>query len=159
MTAGARSSAADRLTVGQLATRTGFTPKTLRYYESIGLMPAAHRRASGYREYGAKDEQRLAFIARAKRMGLSLDEVRQILDLAVGGARPCGHLLTTLARHLDELDDSIAQLVSFRSELRRVHRDASRRPAPRGAVCGIIEHADLEVAPAVARGGGRCRNR
>ena len=152
-----RRSAASYLTVGELARRTGFTPKTLRYYETIGLLPAPRRRASGYREYDNAYEGRLAFIARAKRLGLSLDEVREILDLSSAGTRPCAHVLGTVASHLTELDETISQLVAFRTELRHLHRDAASRPGG-GAVCGIIEHADIQIAPQAARAVDRRRS-
>ncbi len=62
------------MTIGALGERSGFRPKTIRYYESIGLLPEPRRRPSGYREYDDDAERRLQFIARAKQLGLSLDD-------------------------------------------------------------------------------------
>ena len=146
-----RRFAAERLTVGELARRTGSTPKTLRYYESIGLLPAPARRPSGYRAYDASYADRLAFIASAKRLGLSLDEIRQVLELSAAGSRPCTHVLGLLSRHLSELDRTISELHAFRTKLSRLHRDAHRRHKDLGGrVCGIIEHAKIELSAPLA---------
>jgi len=155
-----RRSAAEQLTVGELARRSGVTTKALRYYESIGLLPPPARRPSGYRAYDPSYEERLGFILRAKRLGLSLDEVRQVLELSKSGSRPCAHVLGLLGRHLAALDEAIAQLDAFRAQLRRLQRQASRRHKERGGtVCGIIEHAEIELPERAAHTLGRWRAR
>ena len=63
------------LQISELARRTGFPPTTLRYYETLGLLPRPGRTAAGYRVYDDRAEERLAFIARAKAMGLGLEEI------------------------------------------------------------------------------------
>jgi DNA-binding transcriptional MerR regulator len=65
-------------TIGELAERTGFSPSSLRYYEGIGLVDPASRTPSGYRLYGDEAVSRLAFIARAKQLGCSLDEIAEL---------------------------------------------------------------------------------
>ena len=146
-----RHSAVSALSVGELARRTGTTAKTLRYYESIGLLPAPARRPSGYRAYDASYEERLAFIASAKRLGLSLEEIRQVIDLSAAGSRPCTHVLALLSQHLRELDTTIAELQAFRTKLSRLHRTATRRHKELGGrVCGIIEHSKLELSAPLA---------
>lgn len=128
------------MTIGGLATRAGFTAKAVRYYERIGLLPQAARRPSGYRLYGAEDLRRLDFIAKAKRLGLSLDEIRDVLALRDAGVEPCVHVVRVIDRHVEEAERAIAELGEFRSELGRLRREARRR-AKDGAFCGIIEHA------------------
>ncbi|CAN5437883.1 hypothetical protein BH23ACT9_BH23ACT9_34750 [soil metagenome] len=71
--------------IAELARRTGFSRPTLRYYEEIGLLEQAERSASGYRMYGDDDAARLDFIRRAKHLGLSLEEIRTLVEVWAGG--------------------------------------------------------------------------
>jgi len=71
--------------IAELARRTGFTRPTLRYYEEIGLLEEPERSESGYRVYDRDDEARLQFIRRAKRLGLSLDDIRDLVGVWTGG--------------------------------------------------------------------------
>lgn len=134
------------LTIGALAERTGFAAKTIRYYESIGLLPAPRRSDGGYRLYGEDDESRLAFIAKAKQLGLSLDEIRDVLALHDAGSAPCTHVLGLLDEHIHRVDEALAQLAAFRQQLASLRTRTRRQAGPKGAaVCRIIEH--VEHAP------------
>ncbi|MHB1064860.1 MAG: MerR family transcriptional regulator [Georgenia sp.] len=75
--------------IGELAREGGVNPKTIRYYESIGLLPEPDRTASGYRDYEPSDLARLTFIRSAKRLGISLDEIREILAFQQRGEARC----------------------------------------------------------------------
>ncbi|MEO7323574.1 MAG: MerR family transcriptional regulator, partial [Dokdonella sp.] len=69
-------------TIGEIAKRAGVGIDTVRYYERSDLLPRPTRRASGYREYEVSDVRRLRFIRRAKEIGFSLDEIRDLLALS-----------------------------------------------------------------------------
>ena len=103
--------------IGELAEHGGVTTKTVRYYESIGLMVEPPRTASGYRDYGAPALERLRFIRDAQATGLTLAEIQSVLELKDLGARSCEHTRALLHRHLEELDGQIARLQSARAEL------------------------------------------
>lgn len=133
------------MTIGELAARGGFTPKAIRYYERIGLLPAPARRSSGYRSYGASDVARLDFVAKAKRLGLSLDEIRDVLALRDAGVEPCVHVVRVIDRHVEEAERAIAELAAFAAQLRGIRRDARKRARERGGICRIIEHAPQDV--------------
>jgi MerR family copper efflux transcriptional regulator len=75
----------DTLGIAELAERTGFSRPTLRYYEEIGLLDAPQRTETGYRVYDRGVEARLQFIRRAKRLGLSLEEIRSLVAVWAGG--------------------------------------------------------------------------
>ncbi len=75
----------DTLGIAELAERTGFSRPTLRYYEEIGLLEAPERSDTGYRVYDRRIEARLQFIRRAKRLGLSLEEIRSLVAVWAGG--------------------------------------------------------------------------
>src|SRR6476619_4269544 len=77
-----------RLKIKEVADASGFTPATLRYYEQIGLLPQASRTPAGYRTYDQRTLDRLAFIARAKQLGCSLDEITGLATAWDGGQ--CG---------------------------------------------------------------------
>lgn len=118
------------LTIGELAARTGVTAETIRYYEREGVIPPAERRGSGqYRRYAAADAERLRFVRRARDLGFSLDEVRELLDLA-SGARggPCAEVSRMAQAHLAQVDAKLAQLAALRGELGRLV-DACNRDA------------------------------
>ncbi len=136
-------------TIGRLAEQTGFPAKTIRYYESIGLLPRPERSDGGYRLYGADDESRLAFIAKAKQLGLSLGEIGDILTLHDAGSAPCTHVLALVDDHIHRVDEALTQLTAFRTQLATLRSRARRQAGPKGAaVCRIIEHVE-RATPAV----------
>ncbi|MBI3970226.1 MAG: heavy metal-responsive transcriptional regulator [Chloroflexi bacterium] len=134
---------ADRaLLIGELAAALGLNPKTIRYYEAVGLLPEPRRTAAGYRLYGPADLDRLRFIGKAKAIGLSLEEIGDILRLRRGGQAPCEHVLALVGRKLEAVDRQLRTLTEFRQELVALRRQAARTMSAGTAdacVCGIIE--------------------
>lgn len=133
------ASHAPQLRIGELAAELGLNPKTIRYYEEIGLLPAPKRAANGYRLYDATDNQRLRFIAKAKAIGLTLDEIREILTLRYRGESPCEHVLALLDRKLAKVDQQLRALMEFRRELVALREEAAETMRADACVCGIIE--------------------
>jgi MerR family transcriptional regulator, Zn(II)-responsive regulator of zntA len=133
------ASRAHQLRIGELASELGLNPKTLRYYEEIRLLPAPRRTSSGYRVYDASDRQRLCFIAKAKAIGLTLEEIREILALRDRGESPCEHVLALLDRKLAKVDQQLRALVDFRQELIVLREEAAETMRADACVCGIIE--------------------
>ena len=112
--------------IGELADRAGVTAKTVRYYESIGLMTEPHRTGSGYRDYDDYAVERLRFVRDAQATGLALAEIQSVLELKDAGARSCEHTTALLERHLDEIDDQIRRLQGARRELVELADRAAR---------------------------------
>ncbi len=133
----------EQLTVGEVATRAGVTPDTLRYYERVGLLPAPPRSNGGYRLYNPDAAERVAFIRKAQVLGLSLDQVRDVLRLADAGTPPCEHVRAALDRRLREVQSKIAELESLRTTLAQALRRSRALPTVRSCVCQIIESQDL----------------
>lgn len=106
--------------VSQLASATGSTPDTLRYYEKVGLLPATRRTPSGYRQYDDGARERLAFIRGAQRLGLTLADVRDLLAVRDTGDCPCEPAEQHLSRRLREVDAEIARLETLRAQLREM---------------------------------------
>jgi MerR family mercuric resistance operon transcriptional regulator len=95
--------------IGDLARRTGTNIETIRYYERIGILAPVARSASGRRRYGRAEERRLSFVRRARRLGFSLDEIRNLLGLGAK-ANPCSRVNEIASRHLDDVRAKIADL-------------------------------------------------
>lgn len=137
------------LRIGQLASREGVNPKTIRYYEEIGLLPPPARSSSGYRLYGEGDRERLEFIGKAKAVGLALADIREVLTLRDGGTEPCGHVVDLLDRKLAAVDAQLHTLSAFRQELSTLRDRASETSKNTDCICGIIEQAVMIHAPRV----------
>ena len=110
--------------IGMLAQRTGFSTKTIRYYETIGVLPEPQRTPSGYRDYDAANCERLQFVRSAQAVGLSLGEIREILAYRDRGETPCAHVVEVIRRRARQIDEQIDQLEGMRTELRRLERRA-----------------------------------
>ena len=103
--------------IGQLGDRCGVSAKTIRYYESIGLLDEPGRTASGYRDYDDGAVERLRFIRDAQSTGLTLAEIASVLELKGAGERSCGHTMALIDAHVASIDTQIAQLAAARREL------------------------------------------
>ncbi len=112
--------------IGELADRFGINPKTIRFYESVGLLPEPDRTSSGYRQYSGIDVDRLTFIKTAQRLGMTLDEIREILAFRDRGQPPCGYVRAVLNQQVAELDQRIVESARLREEL--VALRSQRRP-------------------------------
>lgn len=132
-----------RLRIGELADEFGINPKTVRYYEEIDLLPAPSRSAAGYRLYNAEDRERLRFIIKAKRVGLTLEEIGEIFALRRGGKQPCERVTTLLDDKIRALDEQLRRLSEFRRDLTTLREEASQGAASTEAsFCWIIEQHD-----------------
>jgi DNA-binding transcriptional MerR regulator len=105
------------LRIGELANRTGFSTKTLRYYEEIGLVRPAERSESGYRLYGHDVLDRLRFIRRSRGLGLRLEDIKRILEISDEGRIPCEHVVGIVDRELAEVSEQTARLRVLRRDL------------------------------------------
>jgi len=103
---------------------SGTTTKTLWFYETTGLLPAAPRTQSGYRDYDASALTRLAFIRRSRAAGLTLAQIREILTIRDAGSPPCLHVQQLLATRLAELDAQLADLHALQDTVAKLHDPA-----------------------------------
>ena len=110
----------ERMRIGELTERAEVTPRTVRYYESIGLLPPGEREGQGQHYYTEETIARLRKIDQLKKLGLSLDEIRDVIDLYFtdpSGMQPKQKILAILRQHLAEADQKIGALQQFRTEL------------------------------------------
>jgi DNA-binding transcriptional MerR regulator len=110
----------DRMRIGDLTERAGVTPRTVRYYESIGLLPPGEREGHGQHYYTEETLARLRKIDQLKKLGLSLDEIGDVIDLYftdASGIQPKQKILAILRQHLAETDQKIGALQQFRTDI------------------------------------------
>lgn len=112
--------------IGELAERVGVSAKTVRYYESIGLLDEPGRTASGYRDYTDEAVERLEFIRDAQASGLTLTEITSVLELKNAGTSSCEHTRELLHRHLNDLDAQIVRLQATRDQIAQLTSRAER---------------------------------
>jgi len=127
---------AEILTIGEASAASGVSAKMIRYYESIGLVRPAVRTESNYRTYDGKAVETLRFVARARHLGFSMDEIGRLLGLWQDRARASADVKALAMKHIGELEQRIAAMTAMKATLedlaRRCHGDD--RPD-----CPIIE--------------------
>lgn len=124
------------LKIGELAKRCGVSPDTIRFYEREKLLPRPRRTASRYRVYGAEDEGRVRFIRQAQAIGLSLDNVRELVrERQLHTPDECQHVAELLRERIEVLDRQIAELRSFR---RRLADNLTRCERADNTACPVI---------------------
>lgn len=106
--------------IGQLARRTGVPIDTIRYYESNDILPAPSRQASGYRAYDDDDITRLNFVRRAKGLGFTLREIRELLELSGRADEDMAAVRAAAAAKLADVDHKIEALTRVRDGLRQL---------------------------------------
>lgn len=133
------------MNIGQVAARTGVTAKSIRYYESINLIPAAGRSQGGYRQYDDRDVQILRFIKRARGLGFSVAQVGELLSLYRDTDRAASEVKGIVQSRIAEIDAKLAELTSMRGTLSELaHRcHGSERPD-----CPILD--DLASSESIA---------
>jgi len=122
-----------QLTIGKVATAAQVGIDTVRFYERAGLLKKPHRTAAGYRLYAADEVRRLRFIRRAKGLGFTLDEIRELLSLNDGGGRRSA-VRAIAERRSDEIEQKLRELTrmkrTLRSLMRQCHGDGSLKGCP-----------------------------
>ncbi|MCW6510460.1 Cu(I)-responsive transcriptional regulator [Lichenifustis flavocetrariae] len=122
--------------IGQVATMSGVSAKTIRHYESIGLIEAADRSAGNYRSYRPDDVHRLRFIRRARNLGFPIDRIRDLLRLWSDRDRSSADVKAIALAHAAELDHKIADLRAMAATLHRLADACEGNDRPH---CPIIE--------------------
>lgn len=137
------------LTIGAVAERTGCSVPTIRYYEEIGLLPAADRKPGGHRIYSDADLQRLTFIRRCRDFGFPIEQVRTLVGLIEDPSRDCGVARDLAQTHLDAVREKLDELRALERTLvgfvESCNAACAGGPASR---CTIVD--DLSSGPSTA---------
>lgn len=129
--------------IRELAKRTGVPAKTIRYYESIGLMPAPERAENNYRQYTPAAVERLRFIVSARSLGFALADIGEFLEARDRNALPCRRVLDSMDQRIAEIDRRIADLLALRDTLTGIRDLGSTLPADKKCdeqcVCSLVD--------------------
>jgi len=108
--------------IQEFSQQTGLSAKTIRYYESIGILPSPRRAPNGYREYDEQYLERARFVAGVRSLDLSLDEIAEILSMQDRREAPCRTLLNLIEQKADQIEERIRLLVQMEGDLRQLHK-------------------------------------
>lgn len=141
-----------------LADKTGLSDSTIRYYESIGLLPEPGRLSNGYRDYDESDVARLQFVAGARTLDFSLDDIAEILALRDRREAPCRVVLTLLQEKEEEISRRITELKRLKMELQELHTLGQTFPTVdvdgKACVCHLISEQVEKRETTVRNGNG-----
>ncbi|MFQ5968076.1 MAG: heavy metal-responsive transcriptional regulator [Acidimicrobiia bacterium] len=136
--------------ISELGRRVGVDPPTIRYYESVQVLPEPARTPAGYRDYDEEDADRLRFVSLARSLGLSMGDIREVLALRDRGEPPCGYVRRVLTEQADAIEQRILELQRLQAEVQRLTQVAATlpdTPADAPYVCDIVQHASEPVPP------------
>lgn len=131
------------LTIGEVAQLSGLPAKTIRYYESVGLVPSPQRGRNGYRLYAEADVRTLRFVRHARGLGFTLEEVRALLGLWQDRGRPSREVKELAEQRIADIDARIAELERLRGELGRLVASCHGDHRPD---CPILDALDPDAA-------------
>jgi MerR family transcriptional regulator, copper efflux regulator len=128
--------------IGSVAKESGVPIKTIRYYEELGLLKTSGRTEGGFRIFGSDVLARLNFIKRAQKLGLSLAEIKDFLDIHDRGELPCEHVKIKLEDKISDIEQQIQQLQILKLELKGLLSGWETIPEiSEETICPIIERA------------------
>jgi DNA-binding transcriptional MerR regulator len=141
------TSSPELMRIGEVSAQSQLPIKTIRFYEERGLIQAAERTSGGFRLFAPSVLSRLSFIRRSQALGLSLNDIQDILGIADAGQRPCQNVRRKLQAKVIEIEDRIQQLEKLKEQLHILIQEADHKETLEADFCPIIEHAeDLPVA-------------
>jgi DNA-binding transcriptional MerR regulator len=128
------------LSIGGLARQTGVKVPTIRYYESIGLLPSPSRTESNRRLYDARAVGRLKFIRHARELGFEVEAIRELLDLAEQPQRSCAKVDALARAHLQAIVSRIERLTALKAEVESMIKACEKGKIARCRVIDVLSH-------------------
>ena len=137
--------------IQEFAQLTGLSTKTIRYYETVGILSSPQRAANGYREYSERDLERARFVAGARSLDLSLDEIREILAMQDRREAPCRILLDLIEHKANYIEERIRLLKQMEVDLRELHQLGLTFPTDdidgKNCICHLVsEHSNVSTS-------------
>lgn len=123
--------------IGALAKQSGLSVQTIRFYEQEGLVSAPQRTGGNYRLYDAKSLQQLGFIKQCRNLGLTLDEIRELIRYQVTPEETCEEINHIVDSHVQEVDNRIAELTALRTQLIELRTQCGSNRTAKN--CGILQ--------------------
>ncbi len=131
----------DLITIGKVAARTGCNIETIRYYEKEGLLPKPSRSSGGHRLYSLAQIERLTFIRRARELGFSMQEIKQLHSIVDGELISCECVKKIADDHLEEIDLKIADLAKMKAILADLSQQCSGLAVPDCPIISALQRA------------------
>lgn len=128
--------------INELSKHANVSPKTIRYYEDVGLLASPARASNNYRLYDERDVERLRFIRSARSLDFSIEEIAQVLSTLDRHETPCNHVVELLRKHLGEIEARIRDLERLREELTHLYEIGKDLPEDiqmQSCVCHLIK--------------------
>lgn len=125
--------------IGEAASESGCHLETIRYYERVGLLPRPKRQANGYRQYSRAEVDRLKFIARARDLGFSLDEIRNLVRLAERSDISCAEVDHVAREQLAKVSARIRELQRMARELKKTIDSCKQQSCGDCAILGALQ--------------------
>jgi len=135
--------------IGEAAAASGCHLETIRYYERVGLLTKAKRRANGYREYRKEEVERLRFIARGRELGFSLEEIRTLLRLSERKDMSCEEVDRLARQQLADVQSRIHELQRMARELKRTIESCVRQSCGECAILGALQRPESSQSQAM----------
>jgi MerR family transcriptional regulator, copper efflux regulator len=137
--------------IQEFAQLTGLSSKTIRYYETIGILSSPQRAPNGYREYSEQDLARARFVAGARSLDLSLEEIREILAMQDRREAPCRTLLDLIEHKANYIEERIRLLKQMEVDLRELHQLGLTFPTDdvdgKNCICHLVsEHSSVSTS-------------
>jgi Cu(I)-responsive transcriptional regulator len=129
------------VTIKEASESSGVSPKMIRHYESIGLIPAPTRTENRYRHYRDSEVHELGFIRRARDLGFSIEDIRHLLTLWRDRGRPSAEVKAIALRHIAELDEKAASLAAMSRTLKHLAASCHGDDRPDCPILDALDHA------------------
>ncbi|SPF81230.1 Cu(I)-responsive transcriptional regulator [Pseudoprimorskyibacter insulae] len=131
------------MNIKEVADQAGLPAKTIRYYEDIGLV-RARRGANGYRQFDATDLHKLAFLARARALGFSIEDCRALLALYEDKGRASADVKQIAEQHITQIEEKLAQLQSMHDTLTELARACPGNNRPDCPILSDLSHLGMD---------------
>lgn len=128
------------LNIGQAAQAAGVSPKMIRHYEQIGLLPEAARSDAGYRRYGERDVSVLRFIRQSRRLGFAMTQIAELLGLWSNRTRASREVRALALQHVADLEQRIRELRTMKDALERLVASCHGNDDPHCAILDDLAH-------------------
>ena len=143
------------MNIGNVSEQSGLPAKTIRYYEDIGLVQPS-RRENGYRDFAVQDLHKLAFLGRARALGFTIEDCRNLLALYEDDGRESAAVKHIAEDHLARIDEKIAQLRSMRATLAELVNACAGDHRPDCPILNDLGHGDRPASDQLKKPAGNC---
>ena len=134
------------MNIGEVAKRSDVNSKMIRRYEELGIIPKAGRSISGYRQYSENDVHVLRFVKRARELGFTMKDIKQLLSLWKNKSRPSLQVKNIATKHIIELENKLAEIQSMLTTLKHLAKHCHGDQRPDCPILDELDYSEFEVS-------------